>query len=214
MEGKIRRPAVAGQFYAGSQKQLLADVAGCYESAKDIRPKQRVQAVIVPHAGYVFSGATAASAFSCIDPSAQYEHIFLLGPSHHVWLDKASVGVGYDAYNTPLGNVKVDYAGSTNSYLNNTHIRTYSNGTTLKFTAPEGYVLTGIDREKKEYVSRLRLRGLSRYILLIAKAALMRAAVMRYKNRNIALFNNPSAPMPPGLPAARLLFCFCRRPCR
>ena len=108
MEGKIRRPAVAGQFYAGSQKQLLADVAGCYESAKDIRPKQRVQAVIVPHAGYVFSGATAASAFSCIDPSAQYEHIFLLGPSHHVWLDKASVGVGYDAYNTPLGNVKVD----------------------------------------------------------------------------------------------------------
>ena len=108
MEGKIRRPAVAGQFYAGSQKQLLSDVAGCYEASKDIRPMQRVQAVIVPHAGYVFSGATAASAFSCIDPSAQYEHIFLLGPSHHVWLDKASVGVGYEAYNTPLGNVKVD----------------------------------------------------------------------------------------------------------
>ncbi len=108
MEGKIRRPAVAGQFYAGSQKQLLADVVGCYEASKDIRALQRVQAVIVPHAGYVFSGATAASAFSCIDPSAQYEHIFLLGPSHHVWLDKASVGVGYEAYNTPLGNVKVD----------------------------------------------------------------------------------------------------------
>ena len=108
MEGKIRCPAVAGQFYAGSQKQLLADVVGCYEASKDIRAMQRVQAVIVPHAGYVFSGATAASAFSCIDPSAQYEHIFLLGPSHHVWLDKASVGVGYEAYNTPLGNVKVD----------------------------------------------------------------------------------------------------------
>ena len=108
MEGKIRRPAVAGQFYAGSQKQLLADVVGCYEASKDIRPMQHVQAVIVPHAGYVFSGATAASAFSCIDPSVQYEHIFLLGPSHHVWLDKGSVGVGYEAYNTPLGNVKVD----------------------------------------------------------------------------------------------------------
>ena len=108
MEGKIRRPAVAGQFYAGSQRQLLADVAGCYEAVKDVRPMQRVQAVIVPHAGYVFSGVTAASAFSCIDPSAQYEHIFLLGPSHHVWLDKASVGVGYEAYSTPLGNVKVD----------------------------------------------------------------------------------------------------------
>lgn len=46
---------------------------------------------------------------------------------------------------TAVGNVKVEYAGSTNSYLNNTHIRTYSNGTTLKFTAPDGYVLTGID---------------------------------------------------------------------
>ena len=108
MEGKIRRPAVAGQFYAGSQKQLLADVNSCFEACKDIRSMPRVQAVIVPHAGYVFSGATAASAFSCIDPAARYEHIFLLGPSHHVWLDKASVGVGYEAYSTPLGNVKVD----------------------------------------------------------------------------------------------------------
>jgi len=108
MEGKIRRPAVAGQFYAGSQKQLLADIKSCFEKCKDIRPMPRVQAVIVPHAGYVFSGATAASAFSCIDPATRYEHIFLLGPSHHVYLDKASVGAEYDAYNTPLGNVKVD----------------------------------------------------------------------------------------------------------
>ena len=108
MEGKIRRPAVAGQFYAGSQKQLLADVVGCYEASKDTHVLPHVQAVIVPHAGYVFSGSTAASAFSCIDTAVQYEHIFLLGPSHHVWLDKASVGVGYEAYNTPLGDVKVD----------------------------------------------------------------------------------------------------------
>jgi hypothetical protein len=108
MEGKIRRPAVAGQFYAGSSKQLLADVNDCFNECKDIQPMAHVQAVIVPHAGYVFSGATAASAFSCIDPNAQYEHIFLLGPSHHVYLDKASVNAEFDAYNTPLGNVKVD----------------------------------------------------------------------------------------------------------
>ncbi len=108
MEGKIRRPAVAGQFYAGSSKQLLADVTDCYSECKDIQTLPHVQAVIVPHAGYVFSGATAASAFSSIDPNASYEHIFLLGPSHHVYLDKASVNSEYDAYNTPLGNVKVD----------------------------------------------------------------------------------------------------------
>ena len=46
---------------------------------------------------------------------------------------------------TGVGDVTVDYAGTTNSYLNNTNIGTYANGTTLKFTAPEGYVLTGID---------------------------------------------------------------------
>jgi len=108
MEGKIRRPAVAGQFYSGSSRQLLADVNECYNECKDIKPLPHVQAVIVPHAGYVFSGATAASAFRCIDPNAKYEHIFLLGPSHQVYLDKASVNMEYEAYNTPLGNVKVD----------------------------------------------------------------------------------------------------------
>ena len=47
---------------------------------------------------------------------------------------------------TGVGDVTVDYAGKNNkSYLNDKHIRTYDNGTTLKFTAPEGYVLTGID---------------------------------------------------------------------
>ncbi len=108
MEGKTRRPAVAGQFYARSSAELLSDVKRCYSESSDVKPMARVQAVIVPHAGYVFSGATAAAAFSAIDPSAEYEHIFLLGPSHHVWLDKASVGTMYDAYRTPLGDVSVD----------------------------------------------------------------------------------------------------------
>ena len=46
---------------------------------------------------------------------------------------------------TGVGNVTVNYAGTTNSYLNDKHIKTYSNGTTLKFTAPDGYELRGID---------------------------------------------------------------------
>lgn len=71
---------------------------------------ENVQAVIVPHAGYVFSGVTAASAFAAINPDAEYEHIFLLGPSHHVYLEKASVNIGVSAYATPLGNVPVDTA--------------------------------------------------------------------------------------------------------
>ena len=107
MEAKIRKPAVAGSFYAGDAKELRQDVLNCFSRCKNPL-MEHVQAVIVPHAGYVFSGVTAASAFAAINPGAEYEHIFLLGPSHHVYLGKASVNIGVSAYATPLGNVPVD----------------------------------------------------------------------------------------------------------
>ena len=109
MEAKIRKPAVAGSFYAGDAKELRQDVQNCFSRCKNPL-MENVQAVIVPHAGYVFSGVTAASAFAAINPDAEYEHIFLLGPSHHVYLGKASVNTGASAYATPLGNVPVDTA--------------------------------------------------------------------------------------------------------
>lgn len=109
MEAKIRKPAVAGSFYAGDAKELRQDVQNCFSRCKNPL-MENVQAVIVPHAGYVFSGVTAASAFAAINPDAEYEHIFLLGPSHHVYLGKASVNIGASAYVTPLGNVPVDTA--------------------------------------------------------------------------------------------------------
>ena len=64
--------------------------------------------MIVPHAGYYFSGNVAASAYAMIDPKREYKRIFLLGPSHHEWLDGASVNGEVDYYATPLGEVKVD----------------------------------------------------------------------------------------------------------
>ena len=109
MEAKIRKPAVAGQFYAGDAQELRHDLKECFQQCKASH-LEHVQAIIVPHAGYVFSGITAASAFASIQPDAQYEHIFLLGPSHHVYLDKASVNVAASEYATPLGNVPVDTA--------------------------------------------------------------------------------------------------------
>ena len=109
MEAKIRKPAVAGQFYAGDAQELRHDLKECFQQCK-ASPLEHVQAIIVPHAGYVFSGVTAASAFASISPDAQYDHIFLLGPSHHVYLDKASVNVEATEYATPLGNVPVDTA--------------------------------------------------------------------------------------------------------
>ena len=63
MEAKIRKPAVAGSFYAGDAKELRQDVLNCFSRCKNPL-MENVQAVIVPHAGYVFSGVTAASAFA------------------------------------------------------------------------------------------------------------------------------------------------------
>jgi AmmeMemoRadiSam system protein B/AmmeMemoRadiSam system protein A len=80
---------------------------------------QNVAAVIVPHAGYYFSGNVAASAYMAIDAQKQYKRIFLLGPSHHEWLDGASVNTEADYYATPLGNVKVDH--ETAVFLTNTN---------------------------------------------------------------------------------------------
>jgi AmmeMemoRadiSam system protein B/AmmeMemoRadiSam system protein A len=105
---RIRKPAVAGQFYPGNAEELKAQVKHCFRKYAKQQGRKDVVAVIVPHAGYVFSGEVAASAFAQISPDAQYDHIFLLGPSHHVYLDKASVAKGYDYYSTPLGRVKVD----------------------------------------------------------------------------------------------------------
>ena len=68
------------------------------------------QAMIVPHAGYVFSGEVAAAAFSRIPRGHSYKRIFLLGPSHRVGFAGASVDTLYTSAETPLGRVPIDVA--------------------------------------------------------------------------------------------------------
>ncbi|WP_288920318.1 AmmeMemoRadiSam system protein B [uncultured Prevotella sp.] len=118
MAQNIRPAAVAGKFYDADRESLTRTVARCYKKAETMAPLSReerdgrttVQAVVVPHAGYVFSGAVAAAAYLRLDPEVRYKRIFLLGPSHHVAFDGASVASAYSAYSTPLGNVDVDTA--------------------------------------------------------------------------------------------------------
>ena len=120
--GNIRPTAVAGQFYPANAEQLTHDVNSYYNHATDRHLKGTVRAIIVPHAGYVFSGAVAAEAYRQIPPAQHYDHIFLLGPSHHTWVDGASVPMLWQSYATPLGAVPVDTALckqliSSNSYF-------------------------------------------------------------------------------------------------
>lgn len=108
--GNVRPAAVAGQFYPADRQELETDVKQYLAAATKAGPHAPVRAVIVPHAGYVFSGQMAAEAFAQLNPKVHYDHIFLLGPSHHIGLDGASVATAWEGYQTPLGTVKVDTA--------------------------------------------------------------------------------------------------------
>ena len=108
-EARCRPAAVAGQFYPVAADTLRAEVEGFIGMA-GCSARGDVQAVIAPHAGYVFSGRTAGLAFARISPATRYERIFLLGPSHRAAFDGVSVELGYGAYATPLGRVAVDTA--------------------------------------------------------------------------------------------------------
>ena len=104
---QVRKPAVAGTFYPGSAKEINSMIGPWLHPVAD---GPVPQAVIVPHAGYVFSGEVAASAFNKIPRGHAYKRIFLLGPSHRVGFNAASVQTQYSYAETPLGRVLVDTA--------------------------------------------------------------------------------------------------------
>ena len=105
----VVRPATqANRFYTGDSTALSEEVDSFLAVHKGRTQYDNVAALIVPHAGYYFSGNVAASAYMTLNPKRQYKRIFLLGPSHHEWLDGASVNTEADYYATPLGKVKVD----------------------------------------------------------------------------------------------------------
>lgn len=102
-----RPPAVAGQFYPSSGPQLAALVDGLFRSQRGGPVSTPPVALIVPHAGYVYSGGVAASGFLQLDPDREFDNVFLLGASHHVAFEGASVYASGD-FLTPLGKVAVN----------------------------------------------------------------------------------------------------------
>ena len=104
----IRSPAVAGMFYPADARQLASDVQQLLAKAQphELIPK----ALIVPHAGYIYSGAIAASAYATLKPIApRIRHVVLLGPTHRVAVHGLALP-GVDAFGTPLGRVMLDTA--------------------------------------------------------------------------------------------------------
>ncbi len=101
-----RKPAVSGKFYPSDPQELKQVVMDLFANAKP-RIANNPRGIISPHAGYVFSGPVAASAYNQLDSNKHYENIFLIGTSHHTYLKGASVYPGGN-YIMPFGKIPVN----------------------------------------------------------------------------------------------------------
>lgn len=108
----IRPPAVAGMFYPGSAAELSAAVHGFMDHVTE-SGSPVPKAIIVPHAGYQYSGAVAAAAYARLIPAHDViTRVVLLGPCHRVAVRGLAVP-GVDAFATPLGDIPLDHEAIT-----------------------------------------------------------------------------------------------------
>ncbi len=103
----IRQAAVAGQFYPADKIQLQTQIDQLMATGK-VQSGARPEALIVPHAGYVFSGRTAAQAYqSLISRRHEIKRVILFGPAHRVYLAGMALP-SVDSFRTPLGDIPLD----------------------------------------------------------------------------------------------------------
>ncbi len=105
----VREPAVAGSWYPGTQEELNSAVEQFLSNVKKIDTNGTIKAIIVPHAGYAYSGQVAATAFRQLGNA--YENVFLLGPSHQYPLRGLSIS-NVTHYKTPLGEIELSQKAS------------------------------------------------------------------------------------------------------
>lgn len=101
MFGLIRKPAVVGSFYPSDPTTLRRMIEN-FLSATRVQI-DKVRALVVPHAGYIYSGQVAATGYSLIK---DFSHVLLFGPSHYAMFTGAVQSCA-DVWETPLGKVKV-----------------------------------------------------------------------------------------------------------
>ncbi len=111
----IREPVVAGRFYEGDADELTRQIDSCINhrlgpGCKALPGNGTLMGMIVPHAGYMFSGPVAAHAFARLAAEAMLpDTIILLGPKHTRYGEGFAVSAA-SAWETPLGSLKVDSA--------------------------------------------------------------------------------------------------------
>ena len=111
----MRKPAVAGMFYPKDKDELKRSIHGLLDQGKEVKFKGELKALIVPHAGYAYSGIVAGAGFKLLagqQASRHYSKVILLGPSHQAYFSGAAIAA--EDFETPLGTVKI---GNISSWL-------------------------------------------------------------------------------------------------
>lgn len=114
--GPIRRPAVAGQFYAAGHDALVEEIAHCYENklgpgrqpTVDEAGPRNILGLLSPHAGYMYSGPVAAHGYFELALDGCPQHIIIIGPSHRWGGSSDAVTQTSGAWQTPLGWAQID----------------------------------------------------------------------------------------------------------
>lgn len=106
---KIRKPAVAGQFYGGTRDECIAEIEECLP-AEPIRSElpDPVVAAIVPHAGWMFSGSLAATAFKAVKQTCDDVDTFVIFGAAHRYFNGGAVVYDSGTWETPMGQVEID----------------------------------------------------------------------------------------------------------
>lgn len=109
----MRKPAVAGQFYASLRDELETEIEACYagshgpgEVPKELGDARSLAGLVVPHAGYMYSGPVAAHAYSALARDGLPETFVIIGPNHTGY--GMPLAVGTEDFETPLGVARVD----------------------------------------------------------------------------------------------------------
>ncbi len=102
----VRYPAVSGSFYPGNADDLNAMISELKRGTEVNLDYKRIIGVIVPHAGYIYSGKTALYAYSLIRKDERRKFI-IIGPNHRSFPPYGAVGVP-GSWETPLGRARID----------------------------------------------------------------------------------------------------------
>ena len=103
---RIRHQQVAGYFYPAEKDKLQKDISVMLQAAKPEKSFNKIFGIVSPHAGYIYSGKTAAYAYNLLKDKS-YKTVIVISPSHAEYFPGISIYDG-DAYETPLGIVEID----------------------------------------------------------------------------------------------------------